>query len=145
MSRGNHYAAQADPVRSPNFIRRWSEKPSRAEGLVPVGEVANSVANDIALHAVRHWLAQADRVDGEDRRACLEAAEVIADLKFRRQVEHLHGLGARVVGELLAEIGAERSIQTLIDRKIDTYATLKPEALEATGGGGFWPAPLRKV
>ncbi len=73
------------------------------------------------------------------------AAEVVADLKFRRQVEHLHDLGPRVVGELLAEIGAERSIMTLIDRKIDTYAALKPEALKSTGGSGFWPAPLRQV
>ena len=73
------------------------------------------------------------------------AAEVIADLRFRRQVEHLHGLGPRVVGELLAEIGAERSIMTLIDRKIDTYASLDPKALKATGGDGFWPMPLRQV
>ncbi len=74
MSRGNHYAAQADPARNPNF-----------KGLVPVGEVANRVVNDIALHAVRHWLAQADRVDGEDRRACLETADAIvrvADLRW---------------------------------------------------------------
>ncbi len=75
----------------------------------------------------------------------LSAAEVVASLKFRRQVEHLHRLGPRVVGELLAEIGAERSIQTLIDRKIDTYAALNPEALEATGGDDFWPPPLWKV
>ena len=79
------------------------------------------------------------------RSSFLSAAEVVASLKFRRQVEHLHRLGPRVVCELLAEIGAERSIQTLIDQKIDAYAALKPEALEATGGDGFWPAPLRKV
>ncbi len=75
----------------------------------------------------------------------LSAAEVVASLKFRRQVEHLHRLGPRVVGELLAEIGAERSIQTLIDQKINIYAGLTSEALEATDGGGFWPAPLREV
>ncbi len=73
------------------------------------------------------------------------AAEVVASLKFRRQVEYLHRLGPRVVGELLAEIGAERSIQTLIDQKIDTYASLDSEALEVTGGDGFWPAPLHDV
>ena len=28
------------------------------------------------------------------------AAEIVADLKFRRHVEHLHGLGARAIGEL---------------------------------------------
>ena len=83
--------------------------------------------------------------DGVSQSSFLSAAEVVASLKFRRQVEHLHRLGPRVVGELLAEIGAERSIQTLIDQKIDTYASLDPEALETTGGNGFWPPPLRGV
>ncbi len=79
------------------------------------------------------------------RSSFLSAAEVVADLKFRHQVLRLHRLGPRVVGELLAEIGAERSIQTLIDQKLDTYAELEPETLEVTGGDGFWPAPLRGV
>ncbi len=45
----------------------------------------------------------------------LVAADVVADLKFRRQVERLHRLGDRVLGEFLAELGAERGIQTVID------------------------------
>ena len=53
--------------------------------------------------------------------------------------------GPRVVGELLAELGAERSIMTLIDQKLDTYAELEPETLEVTGGDGFWPVPVREV
>ncbi len=73
------------------------------------------------------------------------AAGVVADLRFRHQVLRLHRLGPRVTAELLAEIGAERSIMTLIDRKLDTYAELDPEALEATGGDRFWPAPLSEV
>ena len=72
-------------------------------------------------------------------------SEVVANLRFRRQVQRLHGLGDRVLGEFLAEIGAERSIQTIIDKKLDTYVALDPEALEATGGDGFWPAPIREV
>ncbi len=88
------YAAQADPVRNPNFIRRWREKPSRAEGLVPIGEVANSVANDIALHAVHHWLTQADRVDGEDRRACLETADHIVRMAGLRWADFIPGRAA---------------------------------------------------
>ena len=75
----------------------------------------------------------------------LAASEVLADLRFRRQCQHLHALGDRVLGEFLAEIGAERSIQTIIDKKLDTYVDLDPEALEATGGDGFWPAPIREV
>ncbi len=70
---------------------------------------------------------------------------MIDNLRFRRQVEHPHRLGPHATAELLAEIGAERSIQTIIDRKLDTYAELEPEALEATGGDAFWPVPIRRV
>ncbi len=67
------------------------------------------------------------------------------DLRFRRQVEHLHRLGPRATAELLTEIGVERSIMTIIDRKLDRYVDLDPAAVEAVGGGDFWPAPLREV
>ena len=73
------------------------------------------------------------------------AAAVVADLRFRRKVQQLHRLGDRVLGELLAELGAERGIQTIIDQKLDIYAELNPEALEAAGGDKFWPAPLHEV
>ncbi len=73
------------------------------------------------------------------------AAEVVADMRFRRRIQQLHGLGDRVLGEFLAEIGAERSIQTIIDRKLDTYAELEPKVLEAAGGDDFWSVPLREV
>ena len=70
------------------------------------------------------------------------AADVVADLRFRRCVARLHRLGPRVTAELLAEIGGERGIQTVIDSKLATYTELDPTALEAVGGGEFWPAPL---
>ena len=73
------------------------------------------------------------------------AAEVVADMKFRRQVLRLHRLGPRITAEFLAELGAERGIQTVIDQKLDTYAELEPETLEVTGGDGFWPVPVRRV
>ncbi len=73
------------------------------------------------------------------------AAEVVAEMKFRRRVQQVHRLGDRVLGEFLAEIGAERGIQTIIDQKLDTYAKLDPKVLKATGGDRFWPAPLREV
>ncbi len=73
------------------------------------------------------------------------AAEVVADLCFRRKVQRLHQLGDRVLGEMLAEIGAERSIMTIIDRKLDVFTELEPEALEATGGDRFWQPPLHEV
>ena len=74
-----------------------------------------------------------------------KAAEIVADLKFRRQVIRLHRQGPRAVGEFLAELGAEFSIQTSIDKKLDIYADLEPEALEVTAGDGFWKPPLYGV
>ena len=68
------------------------------------------------------------------------AAEVAADPEFRRQVERLHSLGARATAEFLAEIGAERSIRTVIDQKLAVYAELDPKVIEAVEAAGFWPA-----
>ena len=72
-------------------------------------------------------------------------ADAVADLRFRRRVERLHRLGPRAVAELLAEIGVERGIGTIIDRKLDLYVDLDIAAIEATGGDKFWPLPLRGV
>ena len=73
------------------------------------------------------------------------AAEVAADLRFQRRVERVHALGPRATAELLAELGAERSIMTLIDQKLGSYAELDPEVLKVAGGDDFWPAPLYEV
>ncbi len=73
------------------------------------------------------------------------AAEVVADLAFRRKVERLHRLGRRATAELLAEITAERGIRTVVDQKLSRYAKLDPKALEVTGAKGFLPVPLHEV
>ena len=73
------------------------------------------------------------------------AAEVVADLRFRRKVIRLHQQGPRILGELLAELGVERDIGTIIDRKLDTYAELEPQVLEAAGGDDFWQPPIHGV
>ena len=73
------------------------------------------------------------------------AAEIVADIRFRHHVEYLHRLGPRAVGELLAEIGAERGIRTVIDDKIAQYAELDPATVTTTGADDFWPAPLTEV
>lgn len=75
----------------------------------------------------------------------LHPAEIVSDLRFHRQVERVHALGARVTAELLAEIGAERGIQTIIDQKLATYAKVDPGMIEAVGGDDFWPVPLHEV
>ena len=73
------------------------------------------------------------------------AAEIVANVRFRQQVERLHALGPRVTAELLAEIGTERSIMPIINAKLQTYAEIDPEALRALGGDKFWLASLREV
>ncbi len=73
------------------------------------------------------------------------AAEVVADMKFRRQVLRLHRLGPRITAELLAEIGAERGITTIIDQKMEKYINIDPAALEATGGDQFPAVPIHAV
>ena len=42
------------------------------------------------------------------------AAQTVADLNFRRNVEQMHSLGARVTAEVLAELGAEQAAQTTL-------------------------------
>ena len=106
----------------------------RAPGWLPTGF-------DPAAHPIlsQHWSGIPPRGVGQI------AAEIVADLRFRRRVERLHRLGPRATAELLAEIGAERSITTIIDQKLNCYTELDPTALEAAGGTRFWPAPLREV
>ncbi len=82
---------------------------------------------------------------GEFRSIGAGAAEVVADIKFRRHVQQVHRLGDRVFGELLAELGAERGIQTVIDQKLERYAELDPDALDVTSGDDFWQPPLHGV
>ncbi len=73
------------------------------------------------------------------------AAEIVSDMRFRREVKRLHRLGPRVLAELLAEIAAERGIWILVERKIDKYAEMEPEALKAAGGDAFWQPPIHEV
>ena len=82
---------------------------------------------------------------GELRSIGQIAAEVVADLRFRRKVIRLHQQGPRAVGEFLAGLGAELGVQTPIERKLDTFAEIEPEALQAAGGDDFWPAPVHGV
>ena len=73
------------------------------------------------------------------------AAEIIAELRFRRNVEQMHSLGARANAELLAELGAERGIQHVIDEKVAHYAAMDLHHLTAMGGDRFARPPLTVV
>lgn len=73
------------------------------------------------------------------------AAEIVADLRFGRAVERLHAKGPRVVGELLAEIGAERSCRTEIEDKLERFGQIDDETLHAMGGDQMPANPLHVV
>ena len=73
-----------------------------------------------------------------------DAAEAVADLIFQRHVEQLYAKGPRVVAELLAEIGARRSIQFIIDEMVERYAEIDDTALVFTGGARF-PPPISEL
>lgn len=73
------------------------------------------------------------------------AAEVVANLQFRRKVIRLHRQGPRAVAEFLAELGADLGVQTPIEQKLDVYAELEPEVIEGAGGDEFPPPPLHGV
>ena len=73
------------------------------------------------------------------------APHVIADLRRQRHVQELHRLGPRALYALLVEIGAERGITTLVERKIERYAALDVNALELAGGDRFPALPVYLV
>jgi hypothetical protein len=75
----------------------------------------------------RHWFGiEPPRLNS------LVTVDAIADMRRRRHVRQLYRLGPRAVDELLVEIGAERGITTIIERKIERYAGIDPEATPST-------------
>ena len=70
------------------------------------------------------------------------APHVIAGLRRQRHVRQIHRLGPRAIDALLIEIGAERGITTIIERKVERYAGLDVNALELAGGDRFPALPI---
>jgi hypothetical protein len=62
-----------------------------------------------------------------------------------RLCERLHSLGARVVFELLDEIGRANGIENDVWERLRGYSELRPEILALVGGNKFPPAPLHLV
>ena len=81
-----NYAASSDPDRNPQFRRWWSE-PAHIDGFQAIGKVAATVADDIAHRAARHWLEQADHLEGEERTTCIETADAILRMAGLRWVD----------------------------------------------------------
>ena len=114
-------------------------KGNAAPGGDPMGGAAGGKHNNSNSNITRHR----EKSNANERHRI--AADVIAGLKFRHQVGRLHRLGPRPMAELLAELGAERGIQTIIDRKLERYIELTPEQLKATGGDHFPPTPIHQA
>ena len=73
------------------------------------------------------------------------AADIASDVRFRRRVERLYALGPQAVGRFLAEIGAERSIRTPIDQKLERYAALSPRVVAELDAADWPPDPKTVV
>jgi hypothetical protein len=63
-------------------------------------------------------------------------------LRRRRQVQAVHRLGSRTVGELLDEITRHHGIADDINRRLARYAAIDPEILRAFGGDRWPSAPV---
>ena len=66
------------------------------------------------------------------------AAEIVADLRRQRQIEHVYRLGVRAVGELLHEVAQGENL----DRALEAYQRLTPDMLKTLGGDRFPPVPI---
>lgn len=67
--------------------------------------------------------------------------DVARQLQYQRQVEHLHRLGPRAIGELIREVAAGEDL----DSALAAYQRLTPSLLKALGGDRFPPTPVHEV
>ena len=63
----------------------------------------------------------------------------VAALRLRRHVIALHGLGPRVLYELLAQVSRESGDPERIERIVAEFAAIDPAALRLVGGDRFPP------
>lgn len=66
-------------------------------------------------------------------------------LRRQRQVEVIHGFGARVVYELVDELDRHHKLGADLDRRLARYAALNFEVLRALGVDKFPAAPIRAL
>ena len=70
------------------------------------------------------------------------AAVLVADVRFRRKVERLHRRGPRAILEVLAELGAERSIMSIVDQILDRHLAVSDQEIEIVGGDRLPSIPI---
>jgi len=69
----------------------------------------------------------------------------LAEARFARAVERLHGLGPRPFLEMLVELAATRLLRTEIKQVVARYARIKPAALAAVGGNRSPAPPIHPI
>ena len=90
-------------------------------------------------HCPRRKPASGPRTLGPGERSAISA------LRRPRHIQNLHGLGPRALGEFLIEIGVKHGITIDIERTVERYAALDPEAVRLTGGDHFPALPIHVV
>lgn len=76
---------------------------------------------------------------------CHRRRRRIDDLRLAQLVGRLHNLGPRPTLELFREIIAAHNIGHDVVERLETYAVLDPEVVDALGGKTTQPPPLHKV
>ncbi len=99
--------------------------------------IENARCDTGAVKAGRRFTPEYSR----DRRALQDNAE-IGSARWERQIEHLHRLGPRVFGEMLAEIAHRTGEAVLVVGLVEEYAQLDRDVLRLLGGDNFPPMPL---
>ncbi len=113
-------------------------KPRTLEDMVAEVRFPSTPAGfDPAAHPIlaRHWFGI------EPIRQTSDTVDMATRLKRQRQIEHLHSLGPRAVGELLCEISEAEDL----DRALKAYERLTPDLLKALSGDRFPPLPIHAV
>ena len=90
----------------------------------------------------------AGRLDASEytqNRRALQDSAAIGNARWERHIEHLHHLGPRVFGELLAEIAHHTGQSIFIVGRLQAYAGLDRAVLRAVGGDRFPAMPLQVV
>jgi len=68
------------------------------------------------------------------------SSAILNEFSYARRVRWLWQLGPRATGELLAELAAISGRRTWLDDRLDAYANLDRQTLDAVGAND-WPEP----
>jgi ProQ/FINO family len=108
----------------------------------PVGILSQGEAE----HAAERLLQLSLRADAAaSRRSRMSAPADLRDLRFRRDIERLHRLGARAIYELLSALGARHLLRTEIEQTVARYGRIDPATVQLAAGDRMPPTPLYQL